>query len=264
MPEHYFTQTSDGFEPLPEARGPWAADMLHGRLLGGLAAHVLERDHGRPQWRAARLTVDLFRPAAMEPVQVQTSLVREGRKVLVADAVMTCGGHTVGRTTAVFLPETQEPPGNIWRPQPSQWPDPDTVPPPADRQSGPDDEMGWLFRTVEGGFSTGQRSRVWTKDTVDLVEGVPMSPLVRAAVSGDIACPLSNSSDQGLYYINADYTMLIGRYPDGDWVGVEVDTQIAADGISVASATLVDRLGPFATSGGTSIARPPLVHDEAQ
>lgn len=261
MPDHYFSYTNDGYAPLPSARGPWSAEMLHGRLLGGLAAHVLETDHGDAGWRVARLTIDLFRPAAMAPVSVHTEPIRVGRKIRVVDAALTCDGHSVGRATAVFLPETDEPPGSIWRPEPSTWPDPQSLAPPANRESGPDDEMGWLFRTVEGGFSTGERSRVWTNDTIDLVDGVPMTPLVRAAVSGDIACPLTNSSDQGLHYINADYTMLIGRYPKGEWIGVEVDNQISADGISVATATLVDIDGPFATSGGTSIARPPLVHD---
>ena len=81
---------------------------------------------------------------------------------------------------------------------------------------------------------------------------------VRTALTGDIACPIANSSDDGLHYINADYTMLIGRYPVGEWIGLEVAQQIAADGISIGSATLVDRTGPFATSGGVSLARPPL------
>ena len=35
------------------------------RLLGGLAARSLEAECGVPGWRVARLTVDLFRPAAM-------------------------------------------------------------------------------------------------------------------------------------------------------------------------------------------------------
>ena len=64
-------------------------------------------------------------------------------------------------------------------------------------------------------------------------------------VSGDIACPLANSSDEGLHYINGDYTMLIGRYPVGQWVGLEVAQQLGADGISMASCTLVDETGPF-------------------
>jgi len=62
-----------------------------------------------------------------------------------------------------------------------------------------------------------------------------------------------------LHYINADYTMLIGRYPAGEWVGLDVTQQIDADGISMGSATLVDRTGPFATSGGVSVARSPVM-----
>ena len=62
----------------------------------------------------------------------------------------------------------------------------------------------------------------------------------------------------GLHYINADYTVLIGRYPVGEWVGLEVAQQIDEEGISMGSATLVDRTGPFATSGGVSLARPPM------
>ena len=45
----------------------------------------------------------------------------------------------------------------------------------------------------------------------------------------------------------------------GEWVGLEVAQHIDADGISMGSATLVDRTGPFATSGGVSLARPPML-----
>ncbi len=230
--------------------------MLHGRLLGGLAARSLETEYGEIGWRAARLTVDLFRPAAMAPVQISLRPVRQGRKVRVVDAVITCDGHEVGRVSAVFLVASQDPPGTIWRPYHSPWPDPDAVT--SDETTGSAEHNGWLFRVVDGGMGTGERSRVWTNDTVSLVGNEPMSPLVRAAVSGDIACPLVNFSDEGLYYINADYTMLLGRYPVGEWIGVASTEQIQAEGISVAMATMYDAHGPFATSGGTSLTRPPL------
>ncbi len=234
--------------------------MLHGRLLGGIAARALEMELGEDGWRAARLTVDLFRPSAMAPVQIETRVVRNGRKIRLADAIATCEGHEVGRVTGLFLAEGHEPPGEIWRPERSEWPDPETLPdrePPEGSDQDADTD-GWLFRTVEGGMGTGERSRVWTKDTVDLVDDEPMSPLVRAAVSGDIACPLANSGTEGVHYINADYTMLLARYPVGDWVGVEVAEQMDSTGIALASATMVDSEGPFATSSGVSISRPPL------
>ncbi len=257
MTDSYFQITAEGFLPEFRAHGPWAEDMLHGRLLGGLAARALEAEFGGRGWRAARLTVDLFRPAAMAPVQITTATVRDGRKVKVADAIATCEGHEVARVTGLFLTEGHEPPGEIWQPARSEWPDPETLPPPADDTGAAEDD-GWLFRTVEGGMGTGKLTRVWTNDTIALVDGEVISPLVRAAVSGDIACPLANSGTEGIHYINADYTMLIARYPVGDWVGLEVSEQMAAGGIAIASATMVDEQGVFATSAGASLSRPPL------
>lgn len=258
MTEAYFQSDGDALVPSSSASGPWAEDMLHGRLLGGLAARALENDFGAEGWRISRLTVDLFRPAAMKPITIQTSAVRQGRRVQVADAMMTCDGHEVGRATAVLLAMGEHPPGTIWRPEPTPWPDPESVQPGTGAVATAEED-GWKFRVVDGGFSTAQQSRVWTNDTVPLVHGETMSPVVRAAVSGDIACPLANSSDEGLHYINADYTMLLARYPVGDWVGIEVSQQLHADGISIASATMVDEHGPFATSSGSSLVRPPLI-----
>ena len=229
--------------------------MLHGRLVGGLGARALEQELAQPGWRVARLTVDLVRPAGMVPVTVTTQPLRRGRRIRVGDALVHSGGHLVGRVTAVVLVEGVEPPGSIWRPDHEPWPDPDTLGP--DDAAGPDDDH-WTVRTVAGGFGTGARTRLWTNDRAGLVDDEAMTPLVRAAVSGDLGCPVTNASDAGLHYINADYTLALGRYPVGPWIGVEAAEQVAADGISVASATLYDRAGAFATTTGSSIATEPL------
>jgi hypothetical protein len=253
--DSYFHSAGSGVVPRPHAHAPWGDDMLHGRLLGGLAARALEAEHGVPGWRAGRLTVDLFRPAPMALVEIDVRPIRMGRRLKVVDALMRCDGHDVGRATAVFLAESEEPPGRIWRPEQEPWPEPDSI---ETSQPGSTDHEGWVFRVVRGGFGTGEQTRIWTRETTRLVDEEPVSPFVRAALTGDIACPLANSSDDGLHYINADYTMLIGRAPVGEWIGLEVAQHIGADGISMGSATLVDETGPFATSGGVSLARPPM------
>ncbi|MEO1060373.1 MAG: thioesterase family protein [Actinomycetota bacterium] len=259
MTDPYFRPVDGALAPRPHAHAPWGDDMLHGRLLGGLAARALEAELGAPGWRGARLTVDLFRPAAMAPVEIEVRMVRSGRRIRVADALLRCDGHDVGRATGVFLAESEEPPGVIWRPESEAWPDPDEID--AADDPGSPDQTGWWFRPVRGSFYGAEQARLWTNETALLVDGEELSPFVRTAVSSDIACPLANSSDEGLFYINADFTVLIGRLPVGDWVGLEVAQQIAADGVSMGSCTLFDRDGPFATSGGVSLARPPLVPD---
>ena len=156
----------------------------------------------------------------------------------------------------MFLAESEEPPGEIWRPATEPWPDPEAMDGPV--EEGAPGQPAWLFKLVQGGFQTDAQSRVWSNETAQLVAGEEVSPFVRAALSGDVACPLANASDEGLFYINADYTMLLAREPEGHWIGLQVDHQLQSDWISIASATMVDRLGPFATSSGASLRRPPL------
>jgi hypothetical protein len=46
----FFALKNGELVPAPHARSPWSADMLHGRLLGGLAARALEAEHGDPEF----------------------------------------------------------------------------------------------------------------------------------------------------------------------------------------------------------------------
>ena len=124
MTDSYFQSVGSGVLPFPHAHAPWGDDMLHGRLLGGLAAGRWKLSTA-PGWRAARLTVDLFRPAVMALVEIDVRPIRAGRRIKVTDVSMRCDGHDVGRATAVFLAESEEPPGRIWRPRHEPWPDPD-------------------------------------------------------------------------------------------------------------------------------------------
>jgi hypothetical protein len=90
------------------------------------------------------------------------------------------------------------------------------------------------------------------------VDGEALSAFVRAAVSADMASPLANASDDGLHYINADYSLAMARQPIGEWIGLEVAQQLAEAGLSVGACTLYDLHGPFGTSTASALANPPL------
>jgi hypothetical protein len=192
----------------------------------------------------------------MGPVSLTSATVRRGRRIEVVDVIVSSGGHDVARVTGLVLAIGDEPPGTIWRPPADGWPDPESLRCDVGDADQPDE--GWRIATVAGGFETAERARVWTNDTVPLVDDEQMSPLVRAAISGDLACPLANSGDAGLHYINADYTLTLARYPIGEWIGLEVAQHIAADGLALGTCTLVDVQGPFATSTGSSVTTAPL------
>ncbi len=262
MIESYYSATPAGLSPADFAHGPWSTEMQHGRLLGGLAARAAEAaaaglEGGLSGWRGARLTVDLFRVAPMAPVVAHTEIQRSGGKVRVIDVTLTVEAKAVVAARALFLREGGEPPGQIWQPDRTSWPDPASCEPPEPMEGREVDER-WHVRVAGGAFATAERSRLWTRETVALVDGEETTPFVRAAISGDLASPLANSGDEGVHYINGDYSVFLARYPQGEWVGVEVSDHLSADGIAVGSANLVDERGPFGSSVATAVARPPL------
>jgi hypothetical protein len=227
--------------PQPQARGPWAPDMMHGRLLGGIAGWAIERDHagaegGAEPWHISRLTVDLFRNPPMEPVRVETELVRDGRRVRAADASLTIGGVEVARASALLLRPTEHPDGEVWG-EPT-W----SVPLPDEVEARPGAGAGsWDMRPITGsGFGGLEQKRLWLRDRWDLIEGAAMSPFTRVAALADFANPFANSGSDGLQFINADITLLLRRYPASDWLGFEVASHLGERGIAVGQCTIFD------------------------
>jgi hypothetical protein len=83
----FFIPDNDTFIPTPVADGPWDTKSMHGRVIVGLLAHVIEQRHSGPEFVPARLTVDMFRlPNIMTPVEVKTKLVRDGLRIRVVEA----------------------------------------------------------------------------------------------------------------------------------------------------------------------------------
>ena len=81
----FFTTDGDAFIPTPAANGPWDPKSLHGRVIIGLLAFVIEQRHGGDDFVPARLTVDMFRLPGFAPIEVKTKLVRHGMRIRVVD-----------------------------------------------------------------------------------------------------------------------------------------------------------------------------------
>nr|WP_275941483.1 acyl-CoA thioesterase domain-containing protein [Planosporangium mesophilum] len=247
--------------PAPHARGPWAANMLHGRLLGGLLARAVEREHTEPSLHVTRLTVDLFRNTPLVPVRVETTRVRDGRRIRVVDATVLTADGPVARASAVLLRRSEQPAGEV--PTTPAWDarNPDQLgPSPWANGSGwrtPWDT--WLLD--DDGVPTDRwlntaRRRVWLRETHELVAGEPISPLVRVALAGDFASPLAHFGDAGLQFINGDYTLTLSRLPLSDAIGVESDGHLSDDGIAVGHCIMHDTSGPIGYCAVTAVANP--------
>ena len=87
MPEAFFTVDGDTYVPSALTRGPWGATM-GGQVVGGLMCWGIEQYGIDPEFQPARLTVDLSSPALLEPVHIQISVQREGRRIKLVDAAL--------------------------------------------------------------------------------------------------------------------------------------------------------------------------------
>jgi hypothetical protein len=243
------------FVPRSHARSPWAADMLHGRLLAGLAARQLEADHLEPTMRVARLTVDMFRVVPLAPVAIWANVVRDGRRVKAVELMVECGGRPVVRVNALLLAGSATPPGMVWGRPAWDIPPPQDIAPPVERTAATN-SLGSPDLRIPGGFDGQPPLRAWVREPWPLVDGEEPSPAVRAVMAADVSSPLSSWSDAGLQYINADLTVSLARLPAGEWIGIEVIDHIDDAGISLGTCRLYDLAGPIGHAQVTGVARP--------
>lgn len=236
----FFTLTADRFVPGEDARSWWTPGMLSGPLLGGLLARALESAHGDPDLQFARLTVDLFRNAPFEPIEVTTEVVRDGRRIRVTEAKVLTSIGVVARASAVQLRRGQQPPSPIPTRTP-HWDAPDPTP---------------LIDTYSEFLPGGDHSRrgMWIREDRPLVTGEALSPFVRVALAADEGSPVAHRGETELEFINADYTLTLSREPIGEYIGLQAGGHVSEDGIAVGHATVHDEKGPIGFSMSTAVA----------
>lgn len=246
-PQAWFDLDGAAAVPRPHARAPWSEDMLHGRVLAGLAAREVEARHLDPGWLPARLTIDLFRSPRMAPVTVGSDRIRDGGRVRVVDVGLGSEGREVARARVLVVRAAGREVAPLWSRDPWDLAHPDDLDAPGgDAGDGPGI---WEFRSEPGRFIHGEGpSRCWTRDNAQLVAGESVSPFVRVATSADLSSPVANSGPGGLDFINADITLNLSRLPTSAWIGYETVFHENADGVSAASCVVHDLDGAIGLS----------------
>lgn len=260
MPEAFFTVDGDSYLPGEMTRGPWGASM-GGQIVGGLLGWGIEQSGFAPDLQPARFTIDLLRPVLLEPVQIEVSVLREGRRIKLVDGALVQNGRTVARASALFLRRGEHPEGEVWS-LPVQ------MPPPPTRSDGFPADMPFLIwgygATLEGspGIAAGEWEQshsqkfAWTRLFRPMVQGFPLTPFTRLAFVGDVTSSVTHWGTGGLRYINADYTVTSSRLPDGEYIGLAAQSHYGTDGVATGSAILFDRHGPIGTSSALALAQP--------
>ncbi|GAA3704123.1 acyl-CoA thioesterase domain-containing protein [Gordonia hankookensis] len=253
-------EESRGYTPTRFAASLWAPSTLNGPAVCALAARAAEDEFATEGFRTARFTIELFKVARDTVTVTRGRLVRDGRRIKVAevDVIQAADGVEVivARSTTVFVRESTDPPGERW----SRPADATRFRPP---ETDADDHFPWYGTTSEHGGEIiwsqdmaaqqhGQRKWLWTR-AVSTVVGEDPTPFQRAVISGESTSLVCNWGTAGIAYINCDLTVALSRLPVGTRIGVEAATHLETDGISTSTANLYDVDGQFGVGMVTGV-----------
>lgn len=248
----YFESDGDGLRATPMACSGWSAQQMHGIAVSGALARGLERrlhDLGGSALRASRYTVDLFRPARMSvPCRVETTVVREGNRLVLLDAVLLQEGEPAARASGLFLRPGDQPAGRAWRPDLEISPPPVEVAPPGQGLHVPYFRSDLDWSQDFAAHQNAGRKATW-QTAVPVVAGEALSGFVAVASTADATSMVTHWGTNGVEYINTDISMVLAREPDGVEIGLlALDRVEAGDGIAAGTAVLFDRSGRFGTA----------------
>ena len=249
-----FERDGDLFVPSELCRGGWDDRHLHGSPPAGLLGWAVEQVPTAQPMQVAAFNVDLFRAVPLTPLRVETTVLRDGRRIQVVDADLYADDLHLGRATALkirladldltpHLGTPNEMPGGPDGLEPLNW--------------DPNDDQGRIprfhvdgveIRSFGDSFASYGAGRTWFRLKQPLVEGEPMTPFTRLATISD----LSNGNAQRLdvrrwTYVNADISLYAHRMPVGEWIGMISHADQHGTGIGVVSTVVYDTTGPIGT-----------------
>ncbi|HEY0682558.1 MAG TPA: thioesterase family protein [Steroidobacter sp.] len=231
----------------PCAAGPWDPNLQHGGAPASLVAWAVERMPMREPMQVARMTFDFLRPMPVAPLEIKIDVQREGRKIQVCNVTLSHEGQACVRATVLKIRQAQtELPEHVVDEQV-------ILPGP---EQGRDQKIrftdyeqfasGVTLRSVRGSFGELGPGAVWFRAHRTIVEGEAITPLMRAAMTGDFCNGVSAELDFGKWtFINADLTISLARMPVGEWILLDAQTWLGDQGAGLAFAKLGDERGYF-------------------
>ncbi|MBY8856955.1 thioesterase family protein [Nocardia sp. CA2R105] len=245
---------TEELHPEPCAASGWGTAHMRGLAVSGALARETERTIdtlGRHDLQPVRWTLDMFRPAKMEPSVTSATVVRDGPRLCLIDAVLSQNGQPVARASGLYLRPSATPDGTVWSGGASPTP-PEVPAPPKDRERLYfDPDHGWGEWT--DGFQRSARKQIW-HFPIPVVEGEILTPFQLAASVADVTNLISNLGSAGLEFINPDLTLAIARLPESTDLGLALTERVEQHGLAVGTAVVFDRRGVLGTVTASALA----------
>jgi hypothetical protein len=249
----YLPAGTDRFRATEHTVGPWAPTEQHGGPPAALLVRAIERLAPAGEGMLARISVDLLNPVPVAEVTVAARELRPGRAVRLLEAELSVGGRVAARATAWWHRSGET--GAVGTPAPAA----PTRPPMSDPASWAG--HGYLaaieWRWVNGHFTETGPATVWARQRVPLLPDEQTSPTQRVLVIADSGNGVSNRLPMASWlFINTELTVHLLRPPAGEWLCLDAETSIGADGTGLAASRLGDDRGEFGRGAQALVVRP--------
>jgi hypothetical protein len=243
------TAEDNVYESTQAANAGWYEEGQHAGALAALVVGHVDAVPSLVDMNIARMTFEVFRVVPIVPLRIDTSVVREGKKIQVLEVKVTdpeglelVRAHIQRlRSKDVALPE------GVVEARPV-FPGPDLLEPPTGKPWGHGPESKVMFhrsaieaREIEGGFSSTGPGSLWMRVIRPIIAGREITPIQRLVVVADFCNGVSRLSlEPNFLFMNPDLTVNVTATPSGEWVALSAESWYAADGRGVASGTLWD------------------------
>ncbi|MCA9624993.1 MAG: thioesterase family protein [Myxococcales bacterium] len=255
----FFEPDGEDVVATPWTRGPWDLGAQHGGPPSALAARAVETCLGeeRGEWLPGRTAIEILRPVPIARLRARAEIVKRGRSVLRARAVIEHEGVEVLRARCLLL-RRQGPDDGMATPAPS-----------LEDVLGPTRCQPFTFtfflhdvgyhRAMEiriaGGWPESQ-AIAWARLRVPLVAGESPSGWQRALCFADAAHGVAPALDPRRFtLVNPDLELALSREPRGEWIGLEVTTVTASEGVGLTRSLLRDEEGAIGGTSATLVVR---------
>ena len=250
-----FVEENGYYMPTEHAASPWGPVTIHGGASAGLMTSLMEEQFPTDTMQLARLTVDLFRPVPMAPLEPRSRIIRDGKRIIVLELSLFHEGQEICRSNALIVEKKE-----VELPTHAQLPE---LPPQKIADAFAQNEVigiNAINKAADIEYPPGLHTLIplkpvflnlgvgrgcsWVRLPLQVRAGIENSPLVSVATLSDFSngfAQLYLSPEQG--FINADITLNLHRMPVDDWIAIDAHARAQPNGISMVETVLYDQKG---------------------
>jgi hypothetical protein len=259
-----FQREGDLLHPSALASGPWYPGTQHGSAMMLMVALAADAHPSRQPRQTVRLTVDMMKAAPMGPIQVHTTLRKDGHHMEVLDISLTAQDEECVRASALRFRFGDVPVNDRVR---HQGPAP-VLPAPLEFDMFADArQVDGFHQALEIRIDTRSSPGIaWFRLLYPALAGATPTPLQRVAAAADWTYSVPGLVHEVLhrdgfgrasfYGINPDATVQLQREAEGEWIGIQTVRTYHDHGAGTAMGQLFDLKGPIGFCTQSVLIRP--------